>query len=285
MNIAIKGHPTRGREVIQLLEMLGGENKYSAQGNCTGVLYFICNNKGIKHLIKSDVRTCLMKVYTLEEFEEKFPYKVGDKVSSKYLKNRIIEKAEWESCCNSVLYKLQGNGWYRKEELQFYNEKNMEEPKELIIGFTKDDNGDWVLNTHKDYEIKEIEGKFKAIKKQPQYPKNYKECCKVLGFTLGDNIDNLEGYKSNLLEQLQILLICRDAYWKVYGEQIGLEKPWEPDWCNENKLKYCIECSFGTIDKTVSIVNGCFLAFPTKEMRDTFFENFKDLIEQCKELL
>ena len=27
------------------------------------------------------------------------------------------------------------------------------------------------------------------------------------------------------------------------------------------------------------------LAFPTEEMRDAFYENFKDLIEQCKELL
>ena len=27
------------------------------------------------------------------------------------------------------------------------------------------------------------------------------------------------------------------------------------------------------------------LSFPTAEMRDVFYENFKDLIEQCKELL
>ena len=27
--LAIKGHPTRGGEVIQMLEMLGGENNYS----------------------------------------------------------------------------------------------------------------------------------------------------------------------------------------------------------------------------------------------------------------
>ena len=27
------------------------------------------------------------------------------------------------------------------------------------------------------------------------------------------------------------------------------------------------------------------LVFPTKEMRDAFYENFKDLIEECKELL
>ena len=27
------------------------------------------------------------------------------------------------------------------------------------------------------------------------------------------------------------------------------------------------------------------LTFPTKDMQDAFYENFKDLIEQCKELL
>ena len=27
------------------------------------------------------------------------------------------------------------------------------------------------------------------------------------------------------------------------------------------------------------------LTFPTEEMRDAFYENFKDLIEGCKELL
>ena len=31
--------------------------------------------------------------------------------------------------------------------------------------------------------------------------------------------------------------------------------------------------------------NNVLLAFPTEEMRDAFYENFKDLIEQCKELL
>ena len=28
-NIAIKGHPTRGKEVIEILEMLGAKNKYN----------------------------------------------------------------------------------------------------------------------------------------------------------------------------------------------------------------------------------------------------------------
>ena len=33
------------------------------------------------------------------------------------------------------------------------------------------------------------------------------------------------------------------------------------------------------------VVVDCGLSFPTEEMRDAFYENFKDLIEQCKELL
>lgn len=130
-------------------------------------------------------------------------------------------------------------------------------------------------------------------KKQPQYPKTYEECCEVLGsdpskiIVLSNRKDIIHEENKHCYEMYNLyqLLICRDAYWKIAGEQMGLGKPWEPDWCNENKLKYCIECSFGTIDKTVSIVNGCVLAFPTKEMRDTFYENFKDLITECKELL
>ena len=35
-----------------------------------------------------------------------------------------------------------------------------------FIGLTKDSNGDWKLITHEDYEIKQIDGKFKLIKKK-----------------------------------------------------------------------------------------------------------------------
>ena len=141
-------------------------------------------------------------------------------------------------------------------------------PKNYLIGkITKVDNGMLI----------------EFVKKQPQYPKDYEECCKVLGYEPDE--DEISCYQGHLIELFVKLLICRDAYWKIAGEEMGLEKHWKPDWCNENKLKYCIECSFGTIDKTVSIINGCLLAFPTTEMRNAFYENFKELIEQCKELL
>lgn len=131
---------------------------------------------------------------------------------------------------------------------------------------------------------------YKTLEKlKKEYPKTYEECWKVRfevdGETILEEFHNVSGYYSESLGALQKLLCCRDAYWKIAGEEMGLGNPWKPDWCNEDKLKYCIECSYGTIDKTVEFVWNCILSFPTEEMRDVFYENFKDLIEQCKKLL
>jgi hypothetical protein len=68
---------------------------------------------------------------------------------------------------------------------------------------------------------------------------------------------------------------------------MGLGKPWEPDWLSGRKEeKYCIGTQNNEIWHDFSEYGGNeILAFPTMEMRDAFYENFKDLIESCKELL
>ena len=81
------------------------------------------------------------------------------------------------------------------------------------------------------------------------------------------------------------LRICRNAYWKIAGEQIGLGKPWEPDWKHGKDKFYCICTTEGEIVLGEWYIDNKILAFPTIEMRDAFYENFKDLIEECKELL
>ena len=86
------------------------------------------------------------------------------------------------------------------------------------------------------------------------------------------------------LEALQQLLICRDAYWKIAGEQMGLIKPWKPDWKSGNH-KFCIFTLKSEVSTGEYYKYNKTLAFPTEEMRDTFYENFKELIEECKELL
>ena len=131
------------------------------------------------------------------------------------------------------------------------------------------------------FELKIEDGKYYAVRKKPVYPKTFNECCKTL-YCLPDF--TLCGYKHELLFNFQKLLICRDAYWKIAGEQMGLGKPWEPDcisdWITEKQISY------GLYNKLkYSIINPSQFVFPTEEMRDAFYENFKDLIEQCKELL
>ena len=111
--------------------------------------------------------------------------------------------------------------------------------------------------------------------KKKEYPKTYEECCKVLDII--DNRSIWHGYRSVQLKIFQKLLICRDAYWKLAGD-------WKPDW-NDMPAKHVLYDDNGKIVKNAFWYGKQILAFPTEEMRDAFYENFKELIEECKELL
>ena len=128
-------------------------------------------------------------------------------------------------------------------------------------------------------------------KKKKEYPKTYEECCKILDFcgeyfftTYEDGI-HFPGEENNIYKILKYtsiltkLLICRDAYWKIAGEEMELGKSWEPDYNDFNKTlsMYCLCGKFG-----LSVINPLQFVFPSKEMRDEFAENFKKDIEFCK---
>jgi hypothetical protein len=81
------------------------------------------------------------------------------------------------------------------------------------------------------------------------------------------------------------LIVARNIYWKIAGEQMGLGKPWEPDWLNTEQDKFVLYTHDNVICLNRFVLGHNVLAFPTEEMRDAFFENFKDLIELVKELL
>lgn len=127
-------------------------------------------------------------------------------------------------------------------------------------------------------------------KKKKEYPKTYEECLKVLGY------DDRETYcichtgsNERLFESLYRLKVCRDAYWKIAGEEMGLGKPWEPDY-DSGVNKYGIICMNGVVQESNPTTNwerhlNKVLDFPTAEMRDAFKENFDPDIEFCKELL
>ena len=137
------------------------------------------------------------------------------------------------------------------------------------------------IDIPKGYEFAKIDNDKQQIvftKIQPQYPKDYVECCECLKHN--PFINNVSGYKRDTIEALQTLITCRDAYWKLAGKEMGLDKPWEPDWNNLSTTKVYIR-----INKGYFTYSSRVLVFPTAEMRDAFYENFRELIEQCKELL
>ena len=141
-------------------------------------------------------------------------------------------------------------------------------------------------------------------KKEKKYPKTYEECCKILGVDPNNFLTITNCYEgevettdyerslSSKFASLWELRIYRDAYWKIAGEEMGLGKPWEPDWKNSEERRYSIVNIEGdinlletTLTKWVLKVTNKILVFPTIKMRDAFYENFKELIENCKELL
>ena len=137
------------------------------------------------------------------------------------------------------------------------------------------------------YELKDENGnvinatKIVLEKKKKEYPKTLDECRAILGMMSEYGAFN---YKANLITTFMSLLICRDAYWKLYGEEMGLGKPWEPNDADYVTDRYCIFVHRGNIICSTP-AEDCPLTFPTEEMRDAFKENFDPDIEFCKEFL
>lgn len=195
--------------------------------------------------------------------------------------NKTITSMEWDTYSNTVTYKLDNRIYTNIDQLkvvndlQPYKEETMEEKN----------NNNWAKWDLPDgYEFQDEEGNviktdvIKLVKKQQPYPKTYEECCELLfpnSIALGKVLTS--GYNCELLEKFGKLLICRDAYWKIYGG-------WEPNWLH-NDIKYILDFNAVTIYKDAVKRPNYVLAFPTEEMRDAFYENFKELIEECKELL
>lgn len=106
--IAIKGHPTRGKDVIKILELLGGINKLNLKGDkCTGY-YYIENNCRINCTFLSYMQeyTC----YTLEEYEQ-----IQKDMEKRTIKIDLTTAREW--------YKQGGD--LRKIALQAFTENEL----------------------------------------------------------------------------------------------------------------------------------------------------------------
>ena len=307
--LAIRGHATRGEEVIEILEMLGGKNKQGYNGKYQTLWYYI-NVRSEICVFKHSFDGC--NFFTLEEFLEKFPYKVGDKVRDARINDCVGEiiNARCDDNEKQIIYVVKWDELpsplilpYFAIDLQPYKEGILNKSNKAVFDanaqccdmmnhlIKKETMGEKLeqitLDIPKGYEFFGINDDNQVVlaKNQLQYPKTYKECCEMIGYE--SDRQSVTGYLAEYIENFQQLLICRDAYWKIAGEQMGLENPWEPDFTNNDEERYGIYTLANKVERDFCGVGdvNMILSFPTEEMRDEFYNNFKELIEECKELL
>ena len=356
--LAIKGHSTRGKEVIELLKMLGGENKFDRDGQAIMYSYYVSGNTILNDRL-SIIEDDDFVIFNLEEFLEKYPFKVGDKVVyTKFGDNCdgypvTIESMKWTG--TTIEYTFNDCVTCLAKDLKMWNEEHdMDEDDsifdctdEMIEGVVEEktkfgtasnpikpkSNANCLIQDRLDeinqesdlidkyeeftdrafkgayekcksdielngfqlpdgYIFKDENGnvinttKIVLEKKKREYPKTYKECHEIMvQWKEYDCNPNSELILCDVpIHDFCKLIVARNIYWKIAGEEMGLGKPWEPDWAKDTE-KYVIYPYHYLYSIDVEKCRNTILAFPTREMRDAFYENFKELIEQCKELL
>lgn len=286
MKIAIQGHPTREKEVIQLLESLGGINSLKQTGRCIGCAYYV-DTVGII----SSFGTCRhcgnRKIYTLEEFEKEFPFKIGDRVITITTNLR------------GIITNLKENGWYYVkcdnghfvcifgQHLKLY--KEMKEERNITL--TLDKAKEWYK---KGGELREIALQAFSEKELNPLPRSWEEYSKKYCIKKDEAYINSEGKilsfttktarrdwnhicpsKQSAEAHLAMIQLeqLRDCWWNG----------WEPIW--DISEKWCIRLWGNELSIGIATNISRFLTFPTKEMAEEFLKCFRDLIEKAGDLI
>ena len=119
-----------------------------------------------------------------------------------------------------------------------------------------------------------IEG-FEQKKPSPTYKEAVKWCIKNLkDYRESVCTEYVNEKQENAIEALRKLIILRDYY----------NEGWQPDW-EDDEWKYFIEYYRGKLSVERTCGNNRVLAFKSKEIRDKFLEEQKELLEIAKPLL
>ena len=247
--------------------------------------------------------------------EEETPkFKIDDIVFVKNIGWVRITNRYWDSLANEYIYEAIGfNGEGEYDSINHSNIECQMLPEsenphtcgnKITLDEYKNNDKEWLLNKLAMLDnitaLESIQDIFNHLQ-QSKYPKTYEECCEVLGlnivcsellFYYPLNCGDYTTFRLPEMEKFEKfiqLYLCRNAYWKIYGEENGLGKPWEPDYSGTfehgSPIKYVIYNNGTYIVKERKSSPNHILSFPTEEMRDAFYEAFKELIEECKEFL
>lgn len=142
------------------------------------------------------------------------------------------------------------------------------------------------------WEIDEVRGnKIILMKSKKELPKTWGECIAKIrdleyidrnciykatfsAETASNHINDIPIGLGKPMLALCKLLVCREVY----------RQEWKPDW-SDCKIKWTISYTDGNIIGMAYIKTSRVLSFQSEELRDQFLENFRDLIEEAKELI
>ena len=258
MKIAIKGHPSRGKEILSLLKSLGSNTTYLS-GDGRTYYYYMDEN----HIVRYGDPPIDYKVYTLEEFEKEFPFKIGDKI--KHISSIGIIK-EYCYVNNEPAYKVEG---IESDIVVIILAKMLEPYKEMKeernITLTLDKAKEWY---NKGGELKEIALQAFSEKELNPLPRSWEEFCK--------QCNPIASWRYNVpikYEALYKLEKLRDCW--IQG---WVQTPTNPGYrINKTVVgDYIVAPAFSF---------KYFLAFPTKEMAEEFLKCFRDLIKKAGDLI
>lgn len=300
MKLAIQGHPTRGKEVIQIFKDLGTESLMDHTGSHIDWVYFRDDSLSPNKLIVSTDIAFLKgygyKVHTLEEFETQFPFKIGDKVIDHEGDVAIITGFAYieEKLGYSLQYE-NGRGTATSGILKPY--KEMKEERNITL--TLDKAKEWYK---KGGELKEIALQAFTEKELNPLPKSWKEFCDQYS-NINDteyfidtysNIERLNNVVHNhcrLMNTDKNICPSKESA-ESHLAMIQLEQlrncwwnSWGPDWNDDQQPKYCVTYYHGEFKIRALYEARHFLSFPTREMAEEFLKCFKDLIEKAGDLI
>lgn len=291
VKIAIQGHPTRGKEVIQILESLGGKNVEGLKGTYES-FYYVDDKNEICDDHKHNFPT-IYQLYTLEEFKKVFPFKIGDIVFYKGNK-AIVEKFIPRKHCYYIRYNNPPiNGCYTKwttaVELKMKEERN--------ITLTLNKAKEWY---NKDGELKEVALTAYSEKEliKVDLPKTWEEFCENHPIKETEAIICYDATITDCseLERKRDSIIDKDVYPSKKSAEahlalIQLEQLRDcyrqgdiPNF-NDYTKKYCIIKVKNHIDIIYSYGHSYFLSFTKKEIAEKFLNNFKLLIKIAEDYI
>lgn len=292
MKIAIRGHKSRGKEIIQIFKDLGTEGLMDHTGSHIDWVYLRDDSLCYKKLIVSTNISFLKghgyKIYTLEEFEREFPFKFGDKVialsDNKPYKIIVLEHYNGKLC-----YKLDNGFHYQPRVLKPY--KEMKEERNITLTLEKAK--EWYK---KGGELREIALQAFSEKELVKVvlPKTWEEFCINYPVKKGEcliGFDSINFSRCNHNTRPSKNWIPSKESAEAHLAMMQLEQlrncwwgDWKPNWL-ETTAKYVIQKWRDRISIETTYVTHSFLSFPTYEIAEEFLECFRDLIEKAGDLI